>query len=215
MDILTNSEVVEIMNRVCGLDDDAIISAPLAALYLGVSEKTLARLRQQGDGPPYIQYPEGGSRARNQKIFYRKGALKAWRDTHEVRSTLQAASIRGMARMHAGASPGGAQTGWANDVLEGFSLESEAALAVEQPFFVRGSEFNRGPLIFCHALACEPIDFEVTVENLCDDSECLAWLPWGVSLLMPWDSQFESMRNYFLERYQLLAMRVVSEKVGS
>ncbi len=214
MDILTNSEVVEIMNRVCGLDDDALINASLAALYLNVSEKTLARLRQQGDGPPYIQYPEGGSRARNQKVNYRKGALKAWRDAHEVGSTLEAASVRGMAKMHAGASPVGAQTGWDSDILEGFSLENEAALTVEQPFFVIGPEFNHGPHIYCHALACEAIDFEVTVENLCDDAECLVWLPWGVSLLIPWDSQFGSMRNYFLERYQLLAMRVVSEKVG-
>ena len=216
MDILTNSEVVEIMNRVCGLDDDAIISAPLAAIYLGVSEKTLARLRQQGDGPPYIQYPGDGSRARNQKINYRKGTLKSWRDAHEVGSTLQAATVRGIARMHAGLFAATESLGWSSEILDGFSLKNEVALSIEQPFFVGRGGLSDSPYILYHALACEPIDFELTVENMCDDAECecVLWLPWGVALLMPWDSQYESMRSYFLERYQQLAMRVLGERIG-
>ena len=216
MDILDNAQVVEIINRVCALHDDAVISGPLAAVYLGTTYETLTRLRQNGGGPPYIQYPEPGSKARNQKVLYRKGSLKVWRSAHEVESTLEAASIRGMARMHAGLFAATESLGWSSEILDGFSLESEVALSIEQPFFVGRTGVNDSPYILFHALACEPIDFELTVENMCDDAECecVLWLPWGVSLQIPWHSEYESMRSYFLERYQQLAMRVLSERIG-
>jgi hypothetical protein len=73
------------------------MSAELAALFLGISAKTLARLRQAGDGPAYIQYPQSGTKARNQRVNYTMSNLKAWRDKHTVASTMDAAVKRGLA----------------------------------------------------------------------------------------------------------------------
>lgn len=78
------------------LPDDTALNVELTALYLGVSVKTLARYRQNGDGPPYIQYPTGNSKARNQRVNYLLRDLKIWRDGHKVVSTMQAAQVRGL-----------------------------------------------------------------------------------------------------------------------
>lgn len=78
------------------LSDDTALNVELTALYLGVSVKTLARYRQNGDGPPYIQYPTGNSKARNQQVNYLLRDLKIWRDGHKVVSTMQAAQVRGL-----------------------------------------------------------------------------------------------------------------------
>lgn len=78
------------------LPDDAALNVELTALYLGVSVKTLARYRQNGDGPPYIQYPTGNSKARNQRVNYLLRDLKIWREGNKVVSTMQAAQVRGL-----------------------------------------------------------------------------------------------------------------------
>lgn len=78
------------------LPDDTALNVELTALYLGVSVKTLARYRQNRDGPPYIQYPTGNSKARNQRVNYLLRDLKIWRDGHKVVSTMQAAQVRGL-----------------------------------------------------------------------------------------------------------------------
>lgn len=213
MDILSNAQVVEMINRVCALHDDAVVSAPLAAAYLGITNKKLTNLRQHGGGPPYIQYPEPGSKARNQKVLYRKGPLKVWRAAHEVGSTLEAASIRGMARMHAGVSVATESLGWSSEILEGFFLENEGALTIEQPFFVNDQGGNLDPYVYSHALACDAQDFEMTLENMCDDSECLVWMPWGVALMLPWGSEHEEIRDHFSEKYRMLAMRFLRERL--
>ncbi|KPA06245.1 hypothetical protein [Pantoea agglomerans] len=89
-------EMSEIWSLFSDMPDDATIGVDLAALYLGVSVKTLARYRQNGDGPPYVQYQSSESKARNQRVNYLLGDLRAWRNNHRVSSTMQAAQVRGM-----------------------------------------------------------------------------------------------------------------------
>ena len=76
------------------MQDDATIGVDLAALYLGVSVKSLARYRQKGDGPPYVQYYSSGSKARNQQVNYLLGDLRAWRNDHRVKSSVQAMLVK-------------------------------------------------------------------------------------------------------------------------
>lgn len=90
-------EALEIIDKVANLHDDATITAGTAAIYFGVSEKTLLRWRQAGEGPDYIQYPTGNTTARNQKVHYKMGDIRAWRESKKVTSTLEAAQIRGLA----------------------------------------------------------------------------------------------------------------------
>ncbi|EGS2003863.1 hypothetical protein I8I78_001306 [Enterobacter cloacae] len=87
----------EVWSLFSDMPDDATIGVDLAALYLGVSVKTLARYRQNGDGPPYVQYQSSESKARNQRVNYLLGDLRAWRNNHRVSSTMQAAQVRGLA----------------------------------------------------------------------------------------------------------------------
>lgn len=97
LDLLQHVDVIHIINNIVQLPDDAVIDTGLAALFLGVSEKTLARYRQNDTSPPYIQYPLANSTARNQKIKYKMGDLRVWRGQHSVNSTMDAAVKRGMA----------------------------------------------------------------------------------------------------------------------
>lgn len=88
---------IQIVKEISSLPDDATLSAELAALFLGTSPKTLARLRQSNDGPEYTQYPQAGSKARNQRVNYIMRSLRKWRNKHIVTSTMDAAVRRGMA----------------------------------------------------------------------------------------------------------------------
>jgi hypothetical protein len=88
---------LDIVNSMANLSDDATISAELAAIFLGISVKTLARLRQNGDGPVHIQYPASGSTARNQKVNYKMRDLREYQYRHVVKSTMDAAVMRGLA----------------------------------------------------------------------------------------------------------------------
>jgi hypothetical protein len=92
--ILTHLQIVK---EISSFPDEAILSAELAAIFLGVSTKTLASLRQAGDGPAYTQYPKSGSKARNQRVNYIFGNLRKWRDAQVVESTMDAAVKRGLA----------------------------------------------------------------------------------------------------------------------
>lgn len=94
--IETLREMSEVWNLFGDMPDDAAVGVDLAALYLGVSVKTLARYRQNGDGPPYVQYQSSDSKARNQRVNYLLGDLRAWRNDHRVKSTMQAAQVRGL-----------------------------------------------------------------------------------------------------------------------
>lgn len=88
---------LEVINAIANMADDATISAGVAAIFLGISEKTLARHRQNGDGPPYTQYPVTGSTARNQKVNYKMRDLREWQYRHIVKSAMDAAVRRGLA----------------------------------------------------------------------------------------------------------------------
>lgn len=94
--IETLREMSEVWSLFGDMPDDATVGVDLAALYLGVSVKTLARYRQNGDGPPYVQYQSSDSKARNQRVNYLLGDLRAWRNGHRVKSTMQAAQVRGL-----------------------------------------------------------------------------------------------------------------------
>ncbi|EJO1781083.1 hypothetical protein NRC31_001472, partial [Salmonella enterica] len=92
----TLREYAEVWRLFGSMPDDATLSAEVSALYLGVSVKTLARYRQTGNGPAYIQYQAEDSKARNQRVNYLLGDLRIWRDRHKVSSTMEAAQVRGL-----------------------------------------------------------------------------------------------------------------------
>jgi len=95
--IETLRDLSEVWSLFGDMPDDATVGVDLAALYLGVSVKTLARYRQNGDGPPYVQYQSSDSKARNQRVNYLLGDLRSWRNGHRVNSTMHAAQVRGLA----------------------------------------------------------------------------------------------------------------------
>lgn len=95
--VATLRDLSEVWKLFGDMPDDTTLNVELTALYLGISVKTLARYRQNGDGPPYIQYQAGNSKARNQRVNYLLGDLRIWRDGYKVVSTMQAAQVRGLA----------------------------------------------------------------------------------------------------------------------
>ena len=95
--IETLRELSEVWKLFGDMPDDTTLNVELTALYLGISVKTLARYLQNGDGPPYIQYPTGNSKARNQRVNYLLGDLRIWRNGNKVVSTMKAAQVRGLA----------------------------------------------------------------------------------------------------------------------
>ncbi|EAC1930478.1 hypothetical protein AACI09_000001 [Escherichia coli] len=95
--VATLRDLSEVWQLFGNMPDDTALNVELTALYLGISVKTLARYRQNGEGPPYIQYQAGNSKARNQRVNYLLGDLRIWRDGYKVVSTMQAAQVRGLA----------------------------------------------------------------------------------------------------------------------
>ncbi|EKN3682670.1 hypothetical protein OU500_001073 [Yersinia enterocolitica] len=95
--VATLRDLSEVWQLFGNMPDDTTLNVELTALYLGISVKTLARYRQNGEGPPYIQYQAGNSKARNQRVNYLLGDLRIWRDGYKVVSTMQAAQVRGLA----------------------------------------------------------------------------------------------------------------------
>ena len=92
----TIREQVAIWEAFKDLSDEAVVRSDFAAIFLGISKKTLARLRQNGDGPPYVQVAGEGSDARNQIVNYVMGKLRAYRASKEVSSSMNAAEVRGL-----------------------------------------------------------------------------------------------------------------------
>ncbi|HAU3195292.1 TPA: hypothetical protein JDE59_001980 [Salmonella enterica subsp. diarizonae] len=95
--IATLRELSEVWKLFGDMPDDTVLNVELTALYLGISVKTLARYRQNGGGPEYIQYQEGNSKARNQRVNYLLGDLRVWRNSHKVKNSMEAAQVRGLA----------------------------------------------------------------------------------------------------------------------
>lgn len=94
---LTQAELRLHFRHLYDLPDKAIMTPTETAFLLGVSEKKLSRLRSAGGGPPYLQYAETGSEARNQAVLYRFGDVIAYQDNSLVTSTMDAAIQRGLA----------------------------------------------------------------------------------------------------------------------
>lgn len=90
---LPSLQEILLLDALGRLPDDSILEPALAALYLRVSEPTLARLRSEGGGPDYSQPKEGG---RNTKVSYQMGELRRWHRSGKVSSTMEAAKSRGL-----------------------------------------------------------------------------------------------------------------------
>ncbi|ECW1407058.1 hypothetical protein F6612_12335 [Salmonella enterica] len=95
--VATLRDLSEVWKLFGDMPDDTTLNVDLAALYLGISVKTLARYRQNGGGPEYIQYQSEDSKARNQRVNYLLKDLKIWRDAHKVKNSMEAAQVRGLA----------------------------------------------------------------------------------------------------------------------
>jgi len=97
VDIQKVRGLAETWKIISAMPEDASLGKGLAAVYLGISEKKLGRIRADKEsGLPYYQYPDEDSTARNQKVYYVKGELRQWREKHKVYSTLDAAAMRGL-----------------------------------------------------------------------------------------------------------------------
>lgn len=92
----TLRDLSEVWKLFGGMPDETTLNAELTALFLGISIKTLARYRQNGGGPPYVQYQSEDSKARNQRVLYVLGDLRVWRDIHKVTSSMHGAQVRGL-----------------------------------------------------------------------------------------------------------------------
>lgn len=68
----------------------AVLSRDAAAFYLGMSTKTLFRLIQKGEGPPY-QKSAGTSRSANERVYFPFAELRAW---HEARTQYSSPALR-------------------------------------------------------------------------------------------------------------------------
>ena len=95
--VATLRELSEVWKLFGDMPDDTVLNVELTALYLGISVKTLARYRQNGGGPEYIQYQAEDSKARNQRVNYLLGDLRVWRNSHKVKNSMEAAQVRGRA----------------------------------------------------------------------------------------------------------------------
>ncbi|HBV8276653.1 hypothetical protein [Klebsiella pneumoniae] len=95
--VATLRELSEVWKLFGDMPDDTVLNVELTALYLGMSVKTLARYRQNGGGPEYIQYQAEDSKARNQRVNYLLGDLRVWRNSHKVKNSMEAAQVRGLA----------------------------------------------------------------------------------------------------------------------
>jgi hypothetical protein len=56
--------------KALGSDDDLVLSTEEAALFLGISSRTLEKWRGTGEGPPYCKM--------SRRVGYRLGDLRKW-----------------------------------------------------------------------------------------------------------------------------------------
>ncbi|HDU3948238.1 TPA: hypothetical protein RFM72_001733 [Klebsiella aerogenes] len=172
-------DLSEVWRLFSDMPEEATLNAELAALYLGVSVKTLARYRQNGDGPPYIQYQSEDSKARNQKVNYLLGDLRVWRDEHKVKNTMHAAQIRGL------------------------TFTSLSDFTEPQPFWQMTNNSGSANKIISHALTIPDDDFR----HLLSDAEVnwisieeALFLDWiNVDERKKWNELFNEVLNYLIK----------------
>jgi hypothetical protein len=186
--MLTQLEIMDTVDRVSELSDDTNISAAFAALYLGMSEKSLSRLRQKGGGPAYMQHHATGSKARNQRVMYKMIELRSYQKKHTVTSSMEAAVLRGMALMTA------------------------SALLTEQPFFIRIKPHGKITIID-HILSMESSDFYDYVETDCDKNVHTVWFRWDVALnACLWEDRTAHYESMFRNKYHQLLEKILLSK---
>lgn len=159
--IATLRELSEVWKLFGDMPDDTALNVELTALYLGISVKSLARYRQNGEGPPYIQYQAGNSKARNQRVNYLLGDLRIWRDGYKVVSTMQAAQVRGLA------------------------FNSLIDFTIPQPFWHidNSAELQNRNKILSHALRTPEERFKLYLK---DDRLKISWISIEESLSCEW-----------------------------
>lgn len=159
--VATLRDLSEVWQLFGNMPDDTALNVELTALYLGISVKTLARYRQNGDGPPYIQYQAGNSKARNQRVNYLLGDLRIWRDGYKVVSTMQAAQVRGLA------------------------FNSLIDFTIEQPFWHidNSAELQNRNKILSHALRTPEERFKLYLK---EEHINVIWISIEETLLLDW-----------------------------
>ncbi|HBK4689133.1 TPA: hypothetical protein LLS49_002200 [Serratia marcescens] len=160
----TLRELSEVWKLFGDMPDDTTLSVDLAALYLGISVKSLARYRQNGGGPHYIQYQAEDSKARNQRINYLLKDLRSWRDSHRVSSTMHAAQVRGLA------------------------FTSLSDFCEPQPFWCITNGSGSASKIISHALIIPDDEFKY---NLLDPTAEVIWISIEEALFIAWVNKDE------------------------
>jgi hypothetical protein len=170
----TLRELSEVWQLFGNMPDDTALNVELTALYLGISVKSLARYRQNGEGPPYIQYQAGNSKARNQRVNYLLGDLRIWRDGYKVVSTMQAAQVRGLA------------------------FNSLIDFTIPQPFWHidNSAELQNRNKILSHALRTPEERFKI---YLAEKHINIVWISVEEALLLDWTDLSE--RQVFHESF--------------
>ncbi|PAV95924.1 hypothetical protein CJD50_12925 [Hafnia paralvei] len=159
-------DLSEVLKLFIDLPDDTTLSVDLAALYLGISVKTLARYRQSGGGPSYIQYQSQDSQARNQRVNYLLKDLRSWRDNHKVSNTMHAAQVRGLA------------------------FKSLLDFCEPQPFWQVSDKINSTAQskILSHALTIPDDEFK---KNLLEANADVVWISIENALFQKWKNKEE------------------------
>ncbi|EDB6598008.1 hypothetical protein AHR24_14410 [Salmonella enterica subsp. diarizonae] len=179
--IETLRELSEVWQLFGDMPDDTTLGVDLAALYLGISVKTLARYRQNGDGPTYIQYQSEDSKARNQRVNYLLRDLRSWRDSHRVSSTMHAAQVRGL------------------------TFTSLSDFCEPQPFWCIINGSGSASKIISHVLTLPDDDFK---QILLEPNAELIWISIEDALFMDWinvderkkwNDLFNEVLNYLIK----------------
>jgi hypothetical protein len=158
----TLRDLSEVWKLFGNMPDETTLNAELTALFLGISIKTLARYRQNGGGPPYVQYQSEDSKARNQRINYVLGDLRSWRDGHKVKNTMHAAQIRGL------------------------TFTSLSDFTEPQPFWQMNNDSGSANKIISHGLTIPDDDFR---QLLSEPNAEVIWLSIEEALFKKWDNK--------------------------
>lgn len=159
--VATLRELSEVWKLFGDMPDDTVLNVELTALYLGISVKTLARYRQNGGGPEYIQYQAEDSKARNQRVNYLLGDLRVWRNSHKVKNSMEAAQVRGLA------------------------FNSLSDFTIPQPFWHIDKDINSNNRnkILSHVLITPEDKFKI---NLAEKHVNIIWMSIEEALLLEW-----------------------------
>ncbi|CAH5994482.1 TPA: hypothetical protein ACNBWW_002806 [Escherichia coli] len=190
-------ELSEVWKLFGDLPDDSVLNVDLAAVYLGVSVKTLARYRQNGGGPEYIQYQAEDSKARNQRINYLLGDLRIWRNNHKVKNSMQAAQVRGLA------------------------FTSLSDFTEEHPFIVKNKIIQKRKIkrlgvrdsdteiyddvILGHILCVEETVLKIEISN--NDLQVI-WISIEEALKKHWE--YNDNKNIFLDCFKLCSQEIIT-----